>query len=404
MAKRRARASREGSLYYDPSDGRWHGWVDMGIGMGGRRDRRHVASRSQADVVRKMRDLATKRDAGTVPTAGRQPTVADWLAYFVDIIAARKVRPRTLQSYRWLVDTHLVPRLGHHRLDRLQPEHVETAYTHMLDSGLAPATVLHAHRVLSRALKVALQRGRVARNVCTLVEAPTVPHQEVQPLTRAEARRILDTAATRRNAARWSVALALGLRQGEALGLSWSDIDLDRGTLRVRYALQRQIARHGCDNACGRKRGADCPQRIGGGLVLVEPKSRTSRRTIALPDQLVDALTSHRAAQHAERVHAGTTWVDTGLVFTRPDGRAIDPKDDYQTWKTLLADAGVRDARLHDARHTAATIMLTMGVPARAVMQILGHSQITLTLGTYSHVEPELANEAAQRIGRALWD
>ena len=108
-----------------------------------------------------MRDLATKRDAGTVPTAGRQPTVADWLAYFVDTIAARKVRPRTLQSYRWLVDTHLVPRLGHHRLDRLQPEHVETAYTHMLDSGLAPATVLHAHRVLSRALKVALQRGRV---------------------------------------------------------------------------------------------------------------------------------------------------------------------------------------------------------------------------------------------------
>jgi integrase len=175
-------------------------------------------------------------------------------------------------------------------------------------------------------------------------------------------------------------------------------------TLRVRYALQRQIARHGCGGTCGRKRGADCPQRIGGGLVLVEPKSRTSRRTIALPDQLVDALTSHRAAQHAERVHAGTTWVDTGLVFTRPDGRAIDPKDDYQTWKTLLADAGVRDARLHDARHTAATIMLTMGVPARAVMQILGHSQITLTLGTYSHVEPELANEAAQRIGRALWD
>jgi len=333
MAKRRARASREGSLFYDASDGRWHGWVDMGVGMGGRRDRRHVASRSQADVVRKMRDLATKRDAGTIPTAGRQPTVADWLAYFVDTIAARKVRPPTLQSYRWLVDTHLVPRLGHHRLDRLHPEHVETAYTHMLDSGLAPATVLHAHRVLSRTLKVAQKRGRVARNVRILVEAPSVPHQEVQPLSRDEARRILDTAATRRNAARWSVALALGLRQGGALGLSWTDVDLDRGTLRVRYALQRQIARHGCDGTCGRKRGADCPRRIGGGLVLVEPKSRTSRRTIALPDQLVDALTAHRSAQDAERVHAGTTWVHTGLVFTRPDGRVIDPKDDYQTWR-----------------------------------------------------------------------
>jgi integrase len=221
---------------------------------------------------------------------------------------------------------HTGPTLFLHRLDRLQPEHVETAYTHMLDSGLAPATVLHAHRVLSRALKIALQRGHVARNVCTLVEPPSVPHQEVQPLTRAEARRILDTAATRRNAARWSVALALGLRQGEALGLSWTDIDLDRGTLRVRYALQRQIARHGCGGTCGRKRGADCPQRIGGGLVLVEPKSRTSRRTIALADQFVDALTAHRAVQDADRVHAGTTWVDTGLVFTRPAGEPSTPR------------------------------------------------------------------------------
>jgi integrase len=204
--------------------------------------------------------------------------------------------------------------------------------------------------------------------------------EEVRPLTADQARAVLTAAQGRRNAARWSVALALGLRQGEALGLAWEAFDLDAATLTVRQALQRQP---------------------GGGLVLVPPKSRAGRRTIPMPGQLVEALRAHRVAQATERLAAGSMWTDSGKVFTGPTGKPVDPRADHREWQRLLVKAGVRTARLHDARHTAAT--LTQGVSARVVMELLGHSQITLTLGTYTHVVPDLAREAAARMGDALW-
>ncbi len=178
------------------------------------------------------------------------------------------------------------------------------------------------------------------------------------------------------------MALALGLRQGEALGLAWDDLDLDGGTLTVRRALQRQLGR---------------------GLVLVEPKSRAGHRPISLPPQLIDALRTHRAEQAAERLRAGNVWEDHGLVFAQPNGRPVDPRADHRAWKNLLAAADVPDARLHDARHTAATLLLSQGVPARVAMEIFGHSQISLTLQTYSHVTAELHRDAADKVGEALW-
>ncbi len=375
------RANGESSIVKG-DDGRWHGWVSMGLKEGGKRDRRHVASVKRADVVRMVRDLERKRDAGTAGAAGHAPTVGAWLEHWLDTVAARKVRPSTLVRYRQLVTNQLVPGVGHHRLDRLQPEHVEKLYADLLAGNLSPASVLQAHRVLSRAVRVAMQRDKVARNVCTLVDAPSVERQEVDPLTGQESRRVLDAARGHRNAARWSVALALGLRQGEALGLTWDAVDLDVGTLTVRQALQRQP---------------------GKGLVFVQPKSRAGRRTVALPGPLQDALRAHRTAQLAERMAAGSVWRDNNLVFCQENGAPIDPRSDHRAWRSLLAEAGVRPARLHDARHTAATLLLQQGVPARVAMEILGHSQISLTLGTYSHVAPELAKDTARRMGEALW-
>ena len=142
----------------------------------------------------------------------------------------------------------------------------------------------------------------------------------------------------------------------------------------------------------------------GKGLVIVEPKSRAGRRTIKLPRPLQHGLVAHRARQREERMAAGDVWEDLGFVFCQRNGRPIDPRRDWLDWKALLRAADVRDARVHDARHTAATLLLQQGVRAPVVMEVLGHSQIGLTLGTYSHVVPELAEEAAQRIGTALWD
>ena len=170
--------------------------------------------------------------------------------------------------------------------------------------------------MLSRALRVAAQRGKVARNVATLVDPPSVKRpQTALPLDAEEARRVMATAQAHRNAARWTVALAVGLRQSEALALRWADVDLDNGTLTVRRGLHRVSGR---------------------GLVYEEPKADRSRRTLALPAQLVDALRAHRAAQLEERVAAGPLWQDCDLVFAQPNGRPIERKSDWRAWKTLL--------------------------------------------------------------------
>lgn len=375
------KANGESSIHQDAA-GRWHGYVWLGLKDHGQPDRRHVSAAKRSEVVAKVRTLEAKRDAGLADAGGKAPTVQAWLEHWLDNIASNRVRPRTLESYRANVNRQLVPTLGHHRLDRLQPEHLEAAYRSLLDRGLSPTTVLRAHRVLSRALKVAMQRGRISRNVATLVDPPPVKRAEIaKPLTLHEAKQVLAVAADQRNAARWTVALALGLRQSEALALRWSDLDLETGTLSVRRSLHRVA---------------------GGGLVYEEPKSARSRRTLALPEQLVNALIRHREAQLDEREIAGSVWEEHDLVFAQPNGRPIDRHADWKGWRDLLNSAGVRSVRLHDARHTAATLLLSAGIHPRVVMELLGHSQMRTTTDTYSHVMPALAREAADTMGAAL--
>src|SRR3954447_17703799 len=375
-------ASGESSIYRD-EDGRWHGFVSIGKKENGRRDRRRVSGAKRADVVAEVRALEAKRDAGMVEAAGKAPTVGDWLEHWLENIAARKVRARTLESYRSTIRLHLRPGIGHHRLDRLQPEHLERLYAALADKGLSSASILRVHRVLSRALRVAFQRGKVARIVATLVDPPVVKRPEAAlPLSTTEARAVMAAAQAHRNAARWTVALAMGLRQSEALGLRWADVDLETGTLSVRRGLHR-VAGHG--------------------LVYEEPKADRSRRTLALPAPLVEALRAHRAAQLEERLAASAEWADLDLVFAQPNGKAIERKSDWRAWKALLQEAGVRDVRLHDGRHTAATLLLSEGVHPRVVMEVLGHAQMRTTTDTYSHVMPALGRDAADRMGNALW-
>ncbi|MEP6760428.1 MAG: hypothetical protein ABJA93_03585 [Sporichthyaceae bacterium] len=198
---------------YKADDGRWHGYVSMGLKAGGQRDRRHVSGKTRTEVTSKVRLLERRRDDGMGQSAGRGPTVAQWLDHWLDNIAARKVRARTLESYRSTVRLHLSPGIGAQPLAKLQPEQVEALYAQLLARGLSPATVLRAHRVLSRAVKVAMQRGKVMRNVCTLVDPPATRHQETSgALSSTDARKVLKAAGTDRNGARWTVALALGLR------------------------------------------------------------------------------------------------------------------------------------------------------------------------------------------------
>jgi integrase len=227
------RRPNQRSSIYQGQDGWWHGWVTLGIRDDGSPDRRHRMGRTEAEVTRKVRDLERRRDTGSLATPGKGLTVGQWMETWLTTIAPWRTRRSTLKStYVPKVRNRIIPALGKHRLDRLTPEQVERFYTRLEADGLAPATVLQVHRILSRALKVAMQRRYVARNVATLVDAPSASQAEIEPLTPDEAQRIIALASARRNGTRWSVALALGLRQGEALGLRWQHVDLDAGNRR----------------------------------------------------------------------------------------------------------------------------------------------------------------------------
>src|SRR3954465_10944459 len=234
MAKRRSNG--EGAIY-QTKDGRWRAAVDLGW-KDGKRDRKYLSGPTKAAVAKKVREALAQADAGVPLTRdGRGPTVEEWLWYWLANVQARRVRPSTRETQRTHIRVHLGPALGKIRLRDLTPERVERFEIELVAGGLSGASALKVHRTLSRALKVAMQRGLFSRNVCTLIDSPVVARHEVEPLTTEEAKSLLKTAAQGRSAARWSVALSLGLRQGEALGLAWDNIDLEVGTLSVKQAL-----------------------------------------------------------------------------------------------------------------------------------------------------------------------
>ncbi|MFJ6212180.1 tyrosine-type recombinase/integrase [Streptomyces sp. NPDC092296] len=390
------------SSIYQDKEGNWHGRVTVGVKDDGTPDRRHVRGKTRAVVTKKVRELERQRDAGNVRKAGKSWTVATWLTHWVENIAAPSVRPNTLSGYRVAVNVHLVPGVGAHRLEKLEPEHLERLYRKMQDNGSKPATAHQAHRTVRTALNQAVRRGHLTRNVASLATAPRVEEEEVEPYEVEEVQALLLEAGKSRNSGRWAIALALGLRQGEALGLQWRDIDLEQGTLLVRQARQRPKYRHGCTEPCGRKHAGRCPQRVHINEDAALTKSRAGKRLIGLPDQLVKLLLLHKEEQDRERLAARQIWVEGGWVFASETGQPLIPRTDWDRWKQLLKAAGIRDGRLHDARHTAGTILLLLGVPERIVMEIMGWSS-TAMARRYQHVTARIRRDVAKQIGGLIW-
>ncbi|WP_369183667.1 tyrosine-type recombinase/integrase [Streptomyces sp. Y1] len=391
------------SSIYQDKEGKWHGRVTVGVKDDGTPDRRHVRGKTRAEVTKKVRELEKKRDDGNVPKAGKKWTVATWLTHWVENIAALHVRPNTLSGYRVAVNVHLIPGVGAHRLEKLEPEHLERLYKKMQDNGSKPATAHQAHRTIRTALNQAIRRGHLTRNVASLAVAPKVEEEEVEPYEVEEVQALLLEAGKNRNSGRWAIALALGLRQGEALGLQWRDVDLEAGTLRVRQARQRPKYAHGCSEPCGRKHAGRCPERVRTNADAALTKSRAGKRLIGLPDQLVKLLKLHKEEQDRERLAARQEWVEGGWVFASETGHPLIPRTDWDRWKELLAAAGIRDGRLHDARHTAGTILLLLGVPERVVMQIMGWSSTAMT-HRYQHVTARIRRDVAMQIGGLIWE
>lgn len=419
MAKEKKTTRREkgqGSIYQRSVDGRWVGYVTLPDGPGGVQRRKVATDKTRDGVEDKLRKI--RRDllvAGDLPTSS--PTLAQWTALW---LAAKKkhLKPGTYVAYEGPMRRYVLPAIGKVRLDKLTPASVTKLHDYVIDDlGLSSTTALGAHRILAKCLTDAMRQGRVTRNVATLVDAPRKAVGTRGAYSAEQAVTLLrSTSSDPYGAVHWTLALAAGLRQGERLGLTRGEVDLDKSTITVSWQLQRLRWEHGCLETgkpapakgqpwpCGRKRPGSCPQRhhdipadqevvqVDGGLYLTRPKSRAGWREVPMAPLVTEVLT-----RHLEHTPAGMC----GLILHRGDGRPIDPSDDSAAWHRALAVAELPDVPLHAARHTTATLLHELEVSQRTRIAIMGHSSATTTAG-YTHVsDPEMA-DAMARLGGLL--
>jgi integrase len=322
-----------------------------------------VRAKTKADAMRRVEEVRRAVASGVGTTNERQST-AEYLTLWLDKVLPGTVKDETAASYRYVIDHYVLPHIGTVPVAKLTPDHVDSMLTSLRKAGLSVRTQRYARAVLRRALSHAERRGVVTRNVAALVDGPKGGGRKLDDApTASEARAILAAAKGDRLEAFAVLALTLGLRRGELLGLQWSDLDLDAKQLTVNRTLHYTAGR---------------------GLRVGSPKTRGSARTIPLPDRCVAALAQHRVRQAEERLKAGGSWRESAHVFTSPIGTPLDPRNALRWWHGVTEKAGVGRRRIHAARHTAATVMLEQGAPLEVVSAVLGHASLAITADVYA--------------------
>ncbi len=362
------RAHNEGTVYQRP-DGRWCAQVSLD----GRRLTHYAKTQRQCREWLKT-TLAQVDEGLTIE--GARATLGEYLEKWLETVKP-SLRPKTWKQYSQIVRQHIIPQLGSIKLKDLRPDHIQSHYTARQAAGAGVRTVRLTHAILHHALAQALKWGLVTRNPADAVDKPKLGHEEMKVLNAEQVRALLNAAKGERLEALYYLAVTTGLRQGELLGLRWSDLDWKTGKLQVQRQLQ-YIA--------------------GQGRVFSEPKSAAGRRSISLGSATLERLREHRESQELRRLFAGDRWQENDLIFPSTIGTSIEPRNLLRHFKSLLAKAGLPEIRFHDLRHTAATLMLQQGVHPKVVQERLGHSSITLTLDTYSHVLPGLQEDVAEKL------
>jgi integrase len=363
---------------YKRKDGRYEGRYTVHTPDGPVRKR--VYGRKYKEVQRKLAEAMGDAARGIV-FDDENMTVSEYMERWLEDSAKGDLGHRAYHNYRLQIRRHISPAVGGLKLSRLTAAHVQSLYAAKLRDGLKPSSVRYIHAVLHRALEQAVRFNLIPFNSAARVDPPKVRQEEITPLDAKQARALLDAAKGDRFEALCVVSLTVGLRMGEALGLRWSDLDLNERTLRVNRQLQRM--------------------RDGGGLVFSEPKN-ASRRTVDLPQRAQHALRGHRKAQSEERLRA-TSYEDSELVFTTTTGTPVDAQNVINRhFKPLLKRAGLPDIRWNDLRHTYATLLLARSVHPTYVQKSLGHASVQLTLDRYSHWMPSMGRNTADGMDEAL--
>lgn len=362
----------------------WSVVVDVGRDpeTGRRKQKWHGGFQTRKEAQRALTEILGRLEEGTFVERSRL-TVAEFLREWLPVLETKGLRESTRSSYRMMVEKHVIPRLGAVPLQRLAPAHLNAMYAEMLSAGrrdgrggLSARSTRYTHMVLRKALADAVRWNRVARNVADAADPPTAKAAKARAMktwSAEELRRFLEHVGGDRLYAAFLLAATTGMRRGEVLGLRWRDLDLDKGRLSVTQTL------------------------VGEGRVS-SPKTEKGRRSVALDSGTVDALRSHWERELQERLAFGPDYQDSGLVFRREDGLPLSPNAFSQTFDRLVASSGLPRIRLHDLRHTHATMALQAGVHPKVVSERLGHSTVSITLDIYSHAIPALQESAAELV------
>jgi integrase len=358
MAHRRGNG--EGSIYQREIDGRWFGSIVVGFDTKGRQKRRTVSAKSRREVVSKLTKLQRDISDGLSPQL-ESISLAQLLTRWHEDVLPRQVKESAQQNYWSVARIHLIPILGAKKLSALTTLDVDGLLAAKARQGCAPSTVRRVRAVLCQALDQGVRWGYVTRNVAKLSRSPKLPRREGRTMSSHQVRLFLNALSGHPHESLYALMLATGLRRGEALGLRWDDYDKESGTLQIRRQLQR----------------------LESGLVAVDTKTSTSRRSVNLPRGIVGMLETRRKQQAEEAIDLAQEWINGGYIFTTKLGTPLDPRNLLREFKGICEAAGLGDWHIHELRHSAASLMLAQGVKIQVVSDILGHASIRMTADVY---------------------
>ena len=342
----------------------------------GNRKQQWISVKGTKKVAEKrLAELLHQLDTGMFMKPGKM-TLADYLKQWLLDYCWANLAPRTAEGYESIVHCHLIPSLGQIPLTQLKPEHLQHIYSEKLAAGLSHRTVRYIHVTLHKALQDAVRLGIIVRNPADAVKPPKVQRQEIRTMSESDIHIFLEFAKFTFYYALFFMAIFTGMRRSELLALRWSDVDLILCQLSVTRALH---------------------QLQDGSRIFRQPKTAKGRRLISLSPSTTTLLREYREQQEEMRQALGSTLTEDDLVFCHADGKPLLPNSVSHAWTKLASHTGLKGIRLHDARHTHASLMLKQGIHPKIVQERLGHASIQITLDTYSHVTPGLQQAAANR-------
>jgi len=360
----------------------WSVIVDLDRDQSGKRKQEwHNGYRTKREAERALTEIMGRIDRSEHVSPSRL-TVERFLCDEWLLNVKTTVRPSTFAVYQAIINGHVLPYIGDRPLQQLKPADLSALYAQLTERGLAAKTVRNVHSLTRSALKEAVTLGYVTRNVASFAKPPRVPQTEMRTWNAGELRSFFDHASDDRFSPAWLLLATTGMRRGEVLGLHWRDVSLDHARLSVRQALVL----------------------VGNEPTLQEPKTTKGRRSIPLPPETVASLRAHRKQQLTEKMSLGPDYLESDLVFRREDGTLVHPSTLSRRFGKLVRQTQLPEIRLHDLRHTFATLALQAGVPVKVVSEILGHASVTITYDTYSHVIPGMMEDATSKVAALLFD